>query len=218
MDDQTLAKAMTLLPLVDDGKFMFSCAFEPTLHPHFIDLLKKIPGQYRKKVFFTTNLTTKLSDDFLRELSETDIHHINISLDSFNPVLFERLRKGAKFATFIDNLERLVRIFSRNSKSPPIRYVTMVLKSNLNEIPELFERCHTEYHASENEFSSAADSRQRAEKIRHADLGVGAYHRWRRRACFDCGHRIAGGHRHSKFRAGARQCAAEYLHQQPSLY
>lgn len=69
MTKETFEKAIALLPLIkDDGCFRFSCIFEPTIHPEFTELLRMIPEKDRKKVFFTTNLAKRLSDDVFREL------------------------------------------------------------------------------------------------------------------------------------------------------
>lgn len=171
MDEETFNKALTLLPLVNEEKFLFSCAYEPTLHPDFVTFLRRIPNEHSKKVFFTTNLAKKLSNELLEELSHIDIHHINISLDSFSPELYEKIRRGAQFDIFIDNLRRLVSIFSKNQKSPPIRYVTVVLRSNLSEIPELLKKCHTEYLASESEFRPPWIAPSNKDFLRNESLG-----------------------------------------------
>ncbi len=65
MSRENFEKALSLLPLVkDQGAFRLSCIFEPTIHPHFLDLLKMIPGGHNRRVYFTTNLAKPLSDDF----------------------------------------------------------------------------------------------------------------------------------------------------------
>ncbi len=75
MDEETYDSALTLLPLVNEEKFLLSCAFEPTLHPDLAKFLKKIPEEHRKKVIFTTNLAQRLPNDFFEEISEIRIHH-----------------------------------------------------------------------------------------------------------------------------------------------
>ncbi len=151
--DGTFDKVINLLPLVDDGHFFFSCLYEPTIHPRFIDLLERIPPDLRQKVFFTTNLTTKISDDTLDRLSRIGIHHINISMDSLRPEVFESLRKGARFDRYMNNLERLVGRFaaSTGAGAPPIHYVTVALRPNIEEIPALVEECSTRFLAAINE-------------------------------------------------------------------
>ncbi|MCG2737628.1 MAG: class I SAM-dependent methyltransferase [Candidatus Methanoperedenaceae archaeon] len=151
MSETTYEKILSLLTLVDDGRFYISCLYEPTIHPQFIQFLEKIPKNLRKKVFFTTNLTTEISDEVIERLSHIDIHHINISIDSFNPIVFERLRKGAKFDRFIENLERLVYTFSRSCDAPSLHYMTVVLKPNFDEIPYIVEKCSKHYLAKMHE-------------------------------------------------------------------
>jgi len=153
MNEELFQKVMTLLPLAPDGNFVLSCGFEPTIHPHFTELLKSIPMQYRRKVCFTTNLARRnLSDVLIEELSQSSLHHINISLDSFDAGVYESLRRGARFSDFINNLERLTRVFSRSCSAPPIRYITVVCRSNIDEVPSIVEKCAKQYLSAENEF------------------------------------------------------------------
>ena len=153
MPCETFKKILPLFKLIkDDGFFYFSCLFEPTIHPDFIRLLNLIPHDQRKKVFFTTNLAKKLTDDTLYQLSQSSIHHINISLDSLEPEMFESLRRGAKFEVFIDNLERMTDIFAKNPHSPKLRYITILCKSNINEAAELLNASSNKYRSSEHEF------------------------------------------------------------------
>jgi hypothetical protein len=152
MSEEIFDKVMTILDLVPDGNFLLSCAFEPTIHPEFIGLLRRIPMEYKKKVAFTTNLARKnLSDELIEEVSSSGIHHINISLDTLNPRLYEELRRGARYDAFIENLERLTKAFRRNVNAPLIRYITVVSKANMDEVPDIIERCSTLYLSHENE-------------------------------------------------------------------
>lgn len=151
MTEETYERILRLLPLVEEGQFFISCLYEPAIHPHFTEFLEKIPKKHRKKVFFTTNLAIKIPDEEIQQLSHASLHHINISIDSFHPAVFEKLRRGAKFDRFIDNLERIVSAFSRSRFAPPLRYTTMVLKANLNEIPSVVEECAKRYQATMHE-------------------------------------------------------------------
>lgn len=152
MDEVTFLKLTSLLPLLnDESSFYFSCLFEPTIHPNMINLLKMIPEPERKKVFFTTNLTFPLSDVTISEFANSGIHHINISLDSFNPQVFKSKRKGANFEVFINNLKRLTKTFEKTSNPPLIHYITVITKDNLKEVPFIIETCQTEYLGALNE-------------------------------------------------------------------
>ncbi len=153
MTREIFEKILPLFNLIkNDGFFYFSCLFEPTIHPDFAGLLNLIPQDQRKKVFFTTNLAKKLSEDTICQLSQSNIHHINISLDSLKPEVFEDLRRGAKFEVFIDNLKRIVDIFSKNKNSPKLRYITVLCKSNMHELAEMLNLTSNQYLSSEHEF------------------------------------------------------------------
>jgi MoaA/NifB/PqqE/SkfB family radical SAM enzyme len=151
MSKSTFENVLQLLPLVRSG-FLFSCGFEPTIHPQFIEYLEKIPDRYKRKAFFTTNLAVPLSEEIIYRLSQLNIYHINISVESFDPFLYESLRRGAQFNIFIDNLERLVHIFSKSTHAPPLRYITMVVRQNVHELPHILELCSKKYLSQENEF------------------------------------------------------------------
>jgi MoaA/NifB/PqqE/SkfB family radical SAM enzyme len=144
-------KLLRLLPLVPDGKFFLSCLYEPLIHPRFLDLMEMIPKRFRKKAFFTTNLCVPLDDEQVRRMAESGLNYINISVDSFRPELYERLRRGARFEVFLDNLQRLVRAFSLRADAPPLRYCTMALKENKDEIPSVVERCLKEFRSVSHE-------------------------------------------------------------------
>jgi MoaA/NifB/PqqE/SkfB family radical SAM enzyme len=151
MKEATFEKLLTLIPRVNGCNFFISCLFEPALHPLFVSFLERIPPEYRNKVFFTTNLSTKLSRQDLQRLSRVNIHHINISIDSLQRETFEKLRQKANFEHFIDNLRCLVEVFSGAAHPPRLRCTTMALKPNLDEIPRLVETCAQKYLAYTHE-------------------------------------------------------------------
>ncbi len=151
MKEATFEKLLALVPLVNGCNFFISCLFEPTIHPSFISFLEKIPPGYRRKIYFTTNMSTRLSLQDFQRLSLVNIHHINISIDSLQRDTFEKLRQKAKFEHFIDNLRCLVEVFARAAHPPRLRYTTMALKPNLAEIPKLVETCAQNYLAYTHE-------------------------------------------------------------------
>ncbi|WP_420263629.1 radical SAM protein [Candidatus Magnetominusculus dajiuhuensis] len=149
VSEKTFGKILTLLPLLNS--FYLSCYFEPTIHPDFSSIIKMIPDEHRKKVLFTTNLSRKLSDDVVEGLTNSGFNYINVSLDSLNPQVFESLRKGARFDVFYDNLRCLTDAFSANPNAPPLRYITILTRHNVDEIPKLIEDCATNYLSTMNE-------------------------------------------------------------------
>ncbi len=151
MDRETLRKAISLLPLVEGANFLFSCLYEPTIHPQFSDFLQEIPIEFRQKVFFSTNLSYKLTDETLDTLARSSIHHINISVDSLEVDTYESFRQGAKFPVFLDNLQRIVQNFSHYEDSPDLHFISMVNRINYHEIPKLIQTCSEKYRATFHE-------------------------------------------------------------------
>ena len=143
MDSETFQKVRTIIPFCNQEAFLFSCLFEPTLHHDFIKLLNMIPYQYSDKVFFTTNLVRHLTDDELIALCNAPVKYFNISLETFDRDKYAYL-SGTKQSAFFDNLSRLAKIAKQLGKNKKIRIITMVLRSNMDELVTLVERVHKE--------------------------------------------------------------------------
>jgi pyruvate-formate lyase-activating enzyme len=145
------AKSIAMLPFTTKQGFLFSCAWEPTLNPDFIDLLEMIPARYRTKVFFTTNLVRHISDEELHRLAKVAVNHINISLETFDNEIYKKLT-GVKNTFFFDNLDRMHDIFSKYPYSPKIRFITLILRDNHKEIASLAKTAYERYHPEFHEF------------------------------------------------------------------
>lgn len=149
MDTGDFKKILPLLPEVEDDGFYLSCLFEPTLNPQFFDMLKMLPGETRNKVFFTTNLVRPLSDEELTVMCQANLDHINISLETFNPELYHKL-SGTKQSAFYENLARLGKISQQYGAK--IRLITLMMKDNYEELPEILEKAHNMLHPYQHEF------------------------------------------------------------------
>src|SRR3546814_11018017 len=88
MSEETFRKWIQIMPIVQDGSFFISCLHEATLHPRLYDFIDMIPDQLRKKVFFTSNLCKPLKDTEIERMARSDIHHLNVSMDSLDSDLF----------------------------------------------------------------------------------------------------------------------------------
>ncbi|MFT9331075.1 MAG: radical SAM protein [Acetobacter persici] len=157
MTRDTLEAALRLLPYTKDGEFWFSCLHEPSLHPEFASFLDAIPPAFRKKVFFTTNLARRMPESYFRTLAQSSIDHINISMESRTPELYERMRKGARFPIFMENWDRLLAAFRDAGSTVALRYVIMAYKSNLHELPELSRYLLSEGRAAQVEIRYTYD-------------------------------------------------------------
>jgi len=144
MSGATFDAALRLLPFVGDGNFWLSCLHEATLHPELAEFIARVPRQWRHKVMYTTNLARRMPDSYFALLADSGLHHLNISLESLDPVLYERMRKGARWRIFADNWQRLLAAVKSGAAPPRLRYNVMAYKSNLAEIPGLVQTLRAE--------------------------------------------------------------------------
>lgn len=157
MTEETIDAALRFLPYTTDGNFWFSCLHEPTLHPNLVSYLDKVPLEYRKKIFYTTNLAKRMPSRYFEWLANTGFHHINVSIESLKPALYERMRKGARYRIFKENWDQLVDAFKGGQAPPRLRYIAMAYKTNLQELPELVRFLLDERHATQVELRYTFD-------------------------------------------------------------
>ncbi len=137
MSDATFDAALRLIPYVSDGNFWLSCLHEATMHPDLMRLIDRVPAQWRHKVMYTTNLARPMPDRYYAFLADSGLHHLNLSLESLRPEIYERMRKGARWRIFASNWDRLIDALRVGSAPPRLRYNIMAYRSNLAEIPDL---------------------------------------------------------------------------------
>lgn len=139
MTDATFDAAVKLLPYTTDGNFWLSCLHEATLHPALLDFIDRVPVEYRHKLMYTTNLAKRMPESYFTALARSGLHHLNISLESFEPALYERMRKGARHRIFMENWSKLLAAFADADAPPALRYNIMAYRSNLRELPGMVE-------------------------------------------------------------------------------
>ncbi|MBU6498274.1 MAG: radical SAM protein [Rhodospirillales bacterium] len=144
MNQETLAAALRFVPYTTNGNFWFSCLHEPTLHPKLTEYIDQVPADLRRKLFYTTNLAKRMPPAYFAWLAESGMSHINISIESLEPALYERMRKGARHRIFMENWDKLIPALQAGSNPPRLRYITMAYQSNLRELPALVKHLHEE--------------------------------------------------------------------------
>jgi hypothetical protein len=170
MTDETFNAALRLIPFVTDGNFWLSCLHEATLHPQLVEFIARVPRQYRKKLFFTTNLAKRMPLSYFEALADSGMSHINVSLESLDPVLYERMRKGARFKIFMEMWEQLLSVFAAHPNPPKIRYNMMAYRSNLFEIKGLTELLLREKNGYQVEIRNTFDGPQIDPKFRNYEF------------------------------------------------
>ena len=151
MNEETIDAAVRFAPYAADGAFWYSCLHEPTMHPRFTEYLRKMPPLQRRTIFYTTNLARRMPSEYYEMLANSGIHHINISIESRDPAIYERMRKGARHRIFMENWDILLDAFRRGQAPPKLRYIMMAYKANFREIPSLVEHLLTARGGSEIE-------------------------------------------------------------------
>lgn len=157
MERDTLLAALRFLPLTRDGEFWFSCLHEPALHPDLRGFIDAVPPELRRKVFFTTNIAKRMPQEYFDWLAASGIDHINVSIESRTPAIYEKMRKGARFRIFQENWDRLMVSLERTANPIKIRYIAMAYKSNLRELPDLARHLLEERHATQVEIRYTYD-------------------------------------------------------------
>ena len=139
MSDEVFQSALRLIPYVTDGNFWLSCLHEATLHPKLLDFIAAVPREYRRKIYYTTNLAKRMPDAYFQAICDAGLHHLNISLESLDPAIYEAMRAGARFPIFQENWTRLLAHHATGSAPPRLRYNIMCYRSNLQAIPALVQ-------------------------------------------------------------------------------
>ena len=144
MSDATFDAALRLVPYVTHGNFWLSCLHEATLHPKLVEFIDRVPREYRNKLFYTTNLAKRMPRSYFDFLGGSGVDHLNISVESLVPEIYERMRKGARHKVFLENWQAMLDAFERGSAPPRLRYIIMAYRSNVREIPQLVEQLRRE--------------------------------------------------------------------------
>ena len=142
MSPETFKKVLPILSLLnEDGQFLVSCWFEPTLNRDFFEILKMIPPEVKDRAFFTTNLVAPLRDEDIAAMCRANVRYINVSLETYNEDAYRKIT-NVRGGCFYENLSRLAK--EAKKEGMEIRLLSMLLKSNRGEFPELVRRAHEE--------------------------------------------------------------------------
>jgi radical SAM protein with 4Fe4S-binding SPASM domain len=108
---------------------------EPTMHPRFFEMVAWASAR-GIRVSTNSNLTL-WSERRARQCVESGLAALHVSLDAATPALYERIRRGARFAKVIRNLRRVMD--ARRALASPlhVRVVTVLMRQNLHELPAL---------------------------------------------------------------------------------
>ncbi len=129
-----------------------SCLYEPSLSPHFLEFLEMLPKEARHKAFLTTNLCRPWDIEKLKRLLSANLHHINISIETLDRQRHEEISGSKHFDCFYENLNKLSSLYPLiRGYRPKLRFITMILKINRDEITDIVKYCSKKLYASQHE-------------------------------------------------------------------
>lgn len=147
---------------------------EPTLHPQFVELvaMARQSGKF-KKMKVTSNGITR-SADYYAEAVAAGLDEFWISVDSFDPVIAERMRSGTKTEKLKANIAACL------DKGLPLHISMVVSAVNYRDIPDTLQQLaelgappvHMQEFQDYGEPYGLMTSEQRAEFIRLVHASV----------------------------------------------
>ncbi len=170
MDEATIDAIVRFAPFVYDSAFWFSCLHEPALHPRLMEYIEKVPSAYRRKLFFTTNLAKRMPSSYFSDLADSGLHHVNVSIESLDPNIYERMRKGARHRIFMENWDSLLLAFGTGKAVPALHYISMVYKSNFRNLPAMVDHLLTNRGGAKVELRDTYDLPHIPEDFRRAEF------------------------------------------------
>lgn len=157
MTGEMYESVLPIIPLVRDitpegtGVYL-SCLYEPTLSRDFFDFLDMLPPEGRRNVFFTSNFSRPLEKEQIRRMLRANLHHINISIETLRAERYREICSSVHFESFMGNLRLLAKVYPEAEEPKPLlRFITMVLNCNRDEIIPIMKFCSEELHAYEHE-------------------------------------------------------------------
>ena len=108
---------------------------EPTVHPHFEEMLQTI-GRHSARAYFCTN---GMRLDALKDaIFDCNVEVFAVSVDGASPATNDKIRRGSDLQKITESLKSIVATKrERRLKYPWINFVFCAMRSNLHELPAL---------------------------------------------------------------------------------
>lgn len=130
--------------LEEMGDYLFLIMFynwgEPLLNKNLPEMVRKASDR-NIETDVHTNLSLRVSDQFLEDLLMAGLGQLGASLDGFTQNTYELYRRGGNLSLAMDNLERVVRIRNRLALNTRIVWNFLVFSFNEHEIPAVKRYC-----------------------------------------------------------------------------
>ncbi len=137
MSDETFEKILDGLKALDPiPNVYFGGIGEPLFHPKTIEWIARVKA-LGVKVELITNGTT-LTETKTRELIDSGLDLLWVSIDGATPETYADIRLGAELPDIIANLERLVRLRKKGHfPQPDLGFAFVAMKRNIADLPKV---------------------------------------------------------------------------------
>lgn len=126
----------SLEPIMDDIEEVTLMGWgEPTIHPHFREMLQTIHRHSARKYFCTNGM--KL-EELKNDIFENEVDVFAVSLDGACAETNNRIRVGSDFDRIVTQLKDIERIKRESHLTYPwINFVFCAMKQNIHELPDM---------------------------------------------------------------------------------
>lgn len=108
---------------------------EPTIHPHFNEMLEIINKHSARKYFCTNGMNLR---KIKNAIFDYNVDVFAVSLDGATDETNSRIRRGSQISQITEDLKEIVQIKKeRGLKYPWINFVFCAMRSNIHELPDL---------------------------------------------------------------------------------
>lgn len=114
---------------------------EPMMHPRFFDMVTY--ATTRGIAVSTNSNLTLLTARRAAQCVASGLDWLHVSIDGASPELYQRIRVRSSLERVLANLEHLLAARRRAASSRPhLRMVSVIMRQNLHELPELVRLAH----------------------------------------------------------------------------
>ena len=110
---------------------------EPTIHPEFIDVFRKLAEFKNLRKFLLTNGSNL---DFIKKVVKKGyVDILSISLDGSTPEMNNEIRQGSDFNYIVKKIKEIVSLEKEGVPLPHMNLVFVVMKRNVHQLPGMVE-------------------------------------------------------------------------------
>jgi MoaA/NifB/PqqE/SkfB family radical SAM enzyme len=120
-------------------RLTLSAAYEPTVSPHFAEILRICESYAFPEISFLTN-GNHLPEDLAETIVGSGVTEVCVSVHAARPDTYRRIMQGGQLHVALRNVEQLRRLRDAAGRQRPrLQFNIALMKSNLTELTEIVE-------------------------------------------------------------------------------